>query len=148
MVNTVLRNISFVAFGFAALGLALLASMKSLFSSDPVGIVVQVLAVGLMLWARITFGRRSYHAGANPTQGGLVTSGPYRFIRHPIYAAVTYFAWAGALSHPSKVTIAVAIIITLSLLMRMLLEEQLVIVAYPEYKEYSKKVKRLIPFLF
>ena len=30
-------------------------------------------------------------------RGGLVTTGPYRYVRHPIYAAATYFAWAGAL---------------------------------------------------
>jgi len=44
-----------------------------------------------MLWARLTFGGRSFHAGANPTAGGVVTTGPYRFVRHPIYAAILYF---------------------------------------------------------
>jgi protein-S-isoprenylcysteine O-methyltransferase Ste14 len=34
--------------------------------------------------ARVTFGGRSFHVGANPTEGGLVTKGPYRFVRHPI----------------------------------------------------------------
>jgi protein-S-isoprenylcysteine O-methyltransferase Ste14 len=42
---------------------------------------LQVLALLLFLWARITFGRRSYHVVADPTAGGLVTDGPYRFIR-------------------------------------------------------------------
>ena len=50
-----------------------------------------------MVAARITFGRRSFHAAANPTEGGLVTTGPYAYIRHPIYAAILYFVWAGAL---------------------------------------------------
>jgi protein-S-isoprenylcysteine O-methyltransferase Ste14 len=41
--------------------------------------------------ARVTFGRRSFHAAANPTAGGLVTTGPYRLIRHPIYTAACLF---------------------------------------------------------
>jgi hypothetical protein len=41
----------------------------------------------------LTFGARSFHAGANPTDGGVVTAGPYRFFRHPIYAAILYFLW-------------------------------------------------------
>jgi len=60
----------------------------ALFATHPVGIAIQVLAALLMLWARLTFGGRSFHAAANPTEGGIVTRGPYRFLRHPIYAGV------------------------------------------------------------
>jgi Phospholipid methyltransferase len=71
----------------------------SLFSSSLVVIVCQALAVLLGIWARLSFGRRSFHVAANPTAGGLVTTGPYRFIRHPIYTAVCLFTMAGALAH-------------------------------------------------
>lgn len=37
---------------------------------------LQVLAVLLMVWARVTFGARSFHASAGPTEGQLVTTGP------------------------------------------------------------------------
>jgi protein-S-isoprenylcysteine O-methyltransferase Ste14 len=60
----------------------------NLFSSSPVVIAIQVGAGLLLVWARLAFGRRSFHLAANPTEGGLVTDGPYRYIRHPIYAAV------------------------------------------------------------
>ena len=139
---------SLVAVGIAICGVAFLAFKDNLISSNPPGIIVQVLALGLMLWARMTFGKRSFHAAANPTEGGLVTNGPYRFLRHPIYAAATYLVWAGVLSHRSIETIAIAIAVTLCLVVRMLLEEQLLIVSYPEYEQYSKSAKRIIPFLF
>ena len=60
----------------------------ALIARTPIGIALQGLAIALMLWARLTFGMRSFHATANPTEGGLVTAGPYRYWRHPIYAAV------------------------------------------------------------
>ena len=58
---------------------AVLFVRHALFADHPVGIAVQVAAVLLMLWARVTFGLRSFHAAANPTEGGIVTSGPYRW---------------------------------------------------------------------
>ena len=76
------------------------------------GIAVQAAAIVLMVWARLTFGRRSFHAAANPTSGGLVTSGPYRFVRHPIYAAACYFVWAGALDHRSLTAVLGALLLT------------------------------------
>ncbi len=71
----------------------------SLFGAGPISITIQVAAAVLMIWARVTFGARSFHAAANPTEGGLVTSGPYRYLRHPIYAAILYFVWAGIGAH-------------------------------------------------
>src|SRR5437773_10085361 len=75
--------------------------LRSLFSPSWIVIAVQLAAVLLFLWARITFGRRSFHLAANPTEGGLVTTGPYRHIRHPIYTALCLFTGAGAAAHLS-----------------------------------------------
>src|SRR5678815_5205020 len=80
-------------------GLLGLLSTRTLFSSSPLVIALQILALVLFLWARVTFGRRSYHLVANPTEGGLVTGGPYRYIRHPIYAAFCLFTLAGMAAH-------------------------------------------------
>jgi len=104
-----------------------------LFTAQPIAIALQLMGVALMVWARVTFGRRSFHAAANPTAGGLVTTGPYRIIRHPIYTAACLFGWG---------------LLLLSALMRMICEEQLVKQKYPEYVEYAKVTKRMVPFLF
>src|SRR5262245_46386137 len=89
--------------GYAAImaGIVLLLRSRALFSPSPVVIAGQLLALALMLWARISFGTRSFHLTATPTAGGLVTTGPYRFIRHPIYASIGLFTWASVLGHPS-----------------------------------------------
>src|SRR5881296_3946464 len=96
-----LKLLSILGYLLMIPGLAFLVITRNLFSSAPVVIVVQALALMLLLWARITFGRRSFHASADPTEGGLVTHGPYRYIRHPIYTAVCAFVWAGILAHLS-----------------------------------------------
>ena len=80
-------------------GLLGLLTTRNLFSSSPLVISVQVVAFLLFLWARITFGRRSYHVVADPTEGGLVMGGPYRYVRHPIYAAMCLFTLAGVAGH-------------------------------------------------
>jgi protein-S-isoprenylcysteine O-methyltransferase Ste14 len=120
----------------------------SLFSSRPLVIALQVAAALLMIWARVTFGLRSFHAAANPTAGGLVTSGPYRYIRHPIYTAVCLFGWAGILAHPSAASLALGVVLLAGGLMRMFSEERLVAERYPEYGEYAKRTKRMIPFVY
>jgi protein-S-isoprenylcysteine O-methyltransferase Ste14 len=145
---TVNKISSLVTFGVAVIGLAFLIFTKHLFSSHPIGIMIQVLSAGLMIWARITFGIRSFHSVANTTKGKLVTSGPYHLLRHPIYVSVIYFVWAGVLSTPVIATIAAAAIITISLIIRMLLEEKFLKLDYDEYIAYSKHTYLIIPFLF
>ena len=119
-----------------------------LFTAQPIAIALQLFAVALMVSARVTFGRRSFHAAANPTAGGLVTTGPYRIIRHPIYTAACLFGWASIVVHWSLVSVAWGMLLLLGALVRMLCEEQLVKQKYPEYVEYAKVTKRMVPSLF
>ena len=125
-----------------------LIATHALFSRSPAVIAVQVAAVALMVWARVAFGRRSFHATANPTEGGVVTTGPYRFVRHPIYTAVCLFVFAGALAHVSLTAVGLALLVFLGALGRMLPEERLVLQRYPEYAEYAARTKRMLPLVF
>jgi len=128
------------------LAIVCLVLRDSLLANGYVSVSVQLMAVLLMVWARITFGRRSFHIGANPTEGGLVTTGPYKFIRHPIYASVLYFLWAGVFSHISFVNFVFGVISIAGVFMRILTEEHLLMLQYPEYSEYAARTKRIVPF--
>jgi protein-S-isoprenylcysteine O-methyltransferase Ste14 len=119
-----------------------------LLSSSPVIIAVQVVAFLLFLWARLTFGRRSYHVAANPTQGGLVNSGPYRHIRHPIYTAMSVFSAAGVVGHWSWASGLLGGLVLGSALLRILCEEALITARYPEYRQYAATTWRMIPCVF
>jgi len=129
------------------IAIILLMKEESLFAETTFTRVLQAFPVLLMLYARVTFGMRSFHASADPTDGGLVTEGPYKFIRHPIYAAVLYFAWIGVLTHITLINIILGIIEAVGISLRIHLEEKLILQKYPEYREYSKKTKRIIPFI-
>ena len=144
----VLRNLSLAALLLMILAMWGLLATRSLFAGVPAAVAVQVAAVCLMVWARATFGRRSFHAGADPTPGGLVTTGPYRFIRHPIYTAVCLFGWAGVLSHWSPRAALLGVLLLVGSLGRMLCEERMVVEVYPEYRRYAQTTKRMVPYVF
>jgi protein-S-isoprenylcysteine O-methyltransferase Ste14 len=136
---------SLAGFGVAVLVIAVLFTRQELFARTPIFIGIQLLALALMVWARITFGRRSFHAAASPTAGGLVTSGPYRWWRHPIYAAIIYFLWAGVADHRSPAGAALAAAATAGLVVRMVAEERFLRDAYGGYAAYAERARRIVP---
>jgi protein-S-isoprenylcysteine O-methyltransferase Ste14 len=144
----VLRTISIISLLFMALALIGLAIRGALFSLQPIAIVLEVTAAVLMIWARVTFGSRSFHAAANPTSGGLITTGPYRFIRHPIYTAICLFAWSGILTHWTIIDATLGTLLLLGAVARILCEEKMLVEIYPAYREYAQSTKRMLPFIY
>ncbi|MGH7499207.1 MAG: methyltransferase family protein [Gemmatimonadales bacterium] len=142
-----LKKVSLVATSILTVAVLSLFFRRALFAHGVIPITLQVVAGLLMLWARLTFGVRSFHAGANPTDGGLVMTGPYRLVRHPIYTALLLFMWAGIASHGATLSVLTAIVATAAIAVRIGAEEQLVVEAYPEYAEYVHRTKRIIPFV-
>ncbi len=143
-----LKSLSVLGYLAMAGGVVGLLLAHCLLSPSPVVLLPQGAAVTLMIWARITFGRRSFHFAANPTEGGLVTTGPYRFIRHPIYTAVCLFTVPGVAAHWSWASALLGALVMLGALLRMLSEEKLLVGRYPEYRQYAAATSRMIPFVF
>jgi len=144
----ILKALSLVGYLGMMSGLLVLMWLHSVFSRSLIVIALQVAALLLFFWARITFGRRSFHLAANPTEGGLVDTGPYHYIRHPIYTALCLFTGAGAAAHLSwKTEFALGIFFGFALL-RIFCEESLVTKHYPEYREYAGRTWRMVPGLF
>ena len=142
-----LRAASVVGFILMVVALAVLISIRSLLADSAITVTLQVAGVVFMIWARITFGRRSFHLAANPMEGGLVTSGPYRLVRHPIYSSVLLFTIAGVITHISPVSICCSVVLIGGVALRVYAEEKLVTRQYPEYADYAAKTKRIIPFV-
>ena len=143
-----MKALSVVGWILMGMGLLGLLHVRALVSPSPVAIVVQVAAALLMIWARFTFGLRSFHATANPTEGVLITHGPYRFIRNPVYTSVVLFAFAGAAANLSALSAGWALATLVGALVRIFLEERFLRATYPDYAEYAKRTPRMIPWLF
>jgi len=142
-----MRATAIVGFSAAVLAIAALFWRGELFARQPLLIAAQALAFALMVWARVTFGRRSFHAGAVPTDGELVSTGPYRYWRHPIYAAIIYFVVATALDHRHLTTLALALVVIIGLALRMRAEEHFLRSRYSGYRQYAARTSRIIPGL-
>jgi protein-S-isoprenylcysteine O-methyltransferase Ste14 len=143
-----LKTLSIVGYLGMLAGLLGLMATRALFSPSPLVIAGQLLALALFLWARVTFGRRSFHVRADPTEGGLVTVGPYRYIRHPIYTAFCLFTAMGVLAHWSSSAVLFTATVVISAVLRVVCEEALVAARYPEYAQYAASTWRMIPYVF
>ena len=114
-------------------------------ATGPASIALQVAGVLLNFWARLTFRARSFHADAQTTTGALVTKGPYGIVRHPVYASLLVILSGALVAHPISLAFACVAFLVVATLTRIFLEECLLREAYPEYADYSLRVKRIIP---
>jgi protein-S-isoprenylcysteine O-methyltransferase Ste14 len=139
----VLRALSVLSVAAMAIGVAGLWLSGALVASRWALRLLQAAMLALMI-AAIAWSRRS-RADAG---SALVTSGPYAYLRHPLYAALIHFVWAGAVDHFSWPVLGWAVTVTAGAFTRMHVEEYRLKRRFPEYRAYRKRVKKLIPFVF
>jgi protein-S-isoprenylcysteine O-methyltransferase len=117
---------------------------------EPAGMLLCAAGYLLMAWALFTL-RANYQVGGNAprTSDALVTSGPYRLVRHPMYAAALFISLGLACLTRSLAFFAIFCIYVLLILMLIPVEEAALRRAYREpYAVYQGAVKRLVPFLY
>jgi protein-S-isoprenylcysteine O-methyltransferase Ste14 len=78
----------------------------------------------------------------------LATKGPYRYIRHPLHAALMLLAWGAASKVPSFFSIALALVTTGLLCYTSYLEELENLERFEEYDRYMGETRMFIPGVF
>jgi hypothetical protein len=64
-----------------------------------------------------------------------------------MYSAVLLFIWAAILSHLSVLNLAIGVAVTSVVDIRVVTEERLLRARYPEYRDYARSTKALVPFV-
>lgn len=113
------------------------------------GCLVAVTGAALVLRSRAELGA-AWSLVPTADQGtGLVTTGPYRLIRHPIYLGLSMLALGEALafsSYPASLVVFSAIVPTF--MWRACAEERVLVDTFGErYADYRRQTKVMIPYL-
>ena len=103
-----------------------------------------VLAATWVCWKRMG---KSWRMGIDPGERtGLVVTGPYAYVRHPIYALSSLLMVTTAITLPSPAMIAVAVIHLAFLQWEARREEAFMVSVHGAgYREYRDRVGRFLP---
>jgi protein-S-isoprenylcysteine O-methyltransferase Ste14 len=112
-----------------------------------IGAVLFAGGIALAVWARLHLGRNWGMPMTQRAEPELVTSGPYRFVRHPIYTGLLTAMLGTALVNNLLGLIVVAALVAYFYYSGTVEERNLTATFPQAYPEYKSRTKMLIPFL-
>jgi protein-S-isoprenylcysteine O-methyltransferase Ste14 len=112
-----------------------------------IGAVVVGLGLALAVWARVHLGRNWGMPMTQKAEPELITSGPYRFVRHPIYSGILAGVLGTALANNLIGLIIVAILGSYFYYSAIVEERNLTATFPTAYPAYRAHTKMLIPFV-
>lgn len=115
------------------------------------GVALLPLALCLLLgfWTLVYNHPGNFNIRPEPKAGGrLITGGPYRHVRHPMYTAVLLFGMAEVLAYGDAFKLVALALLILVLWKKSSVEEVALREKFPEYAAYAVGTKRFIPLLW
>ncbi len=129
-----------------------LAGVRLLPKRPEIGLLADALAlIGLlvMLWARAIIGKNWSGEVVLRKDHELAMTGPYAYVRHPIYSGLLLLMLATAMAFGVVSGFVVFVTFFAVLLYKSRIEERFMAGHFPEtYTAYMKKTKALVPFVF
>jgi protein-S-isoprenylcysteine O-methyltransferase Ste14 len=115
---------------------------------DVVGTALALAGGALGIWAGSTLGSALTPYPEPTGRGQLVAAGPYRIVRHPIYAAgIAFFVGYGLFSRPLALVLTLVLAVLWAL--KSSVEEQYLGAHYEGYAAYADEVRwRLVPGVY
>ena len=105
---------------------------------------IAVLSVAIVIWARVSLGR---NIGFVPAQRQIVSSGAYRYVRHPIYTGL-FLALVGFVLRAYSVSNLLAAATVIALFMIKSIVEERFLRQDPQYADYLTRVRwRWVPMV-
>jgi len=113
-----------------------------------VGVGLCLAGFGFAVWARMNLGR-NWGMPMSLRQGHeLVTSGPYSYVRHPIYTGIM-LAMIGSALTLGLIWLVLFAVTFVYFAFSARTEEELMVAQFPDtYPAYRRRTKMLIPFVF
>jgi protein-S-isoprenylcysteine O-methyltransferase Ste14 len=115
----------------------------------PLSSILCAAGIAIAIWARTILGR---NWSANPTikEGHeLITRGPYRFVRHPIYTGILLAMVGSPVVADGRLrSVLFFAFVAIGLHFKSKVEEGLMMQTFPNsYPEYCRRTKAIIPFI-
>ena len=113
-----------------------------------VGALAFAAGVACYRWGASTLGDALSPLVSPHPHGRLVTAGPYRVVRHPMYLGQLLIAFGAPATLGCRAAFAVSFAAAIVLVVRVGMEENALARMYADYSSYRARSKRLVPFLF
>ena len=112
------------------------------------GCAVCLLGLGITIWARRTLARNWNVDVVFKEDHELITHGPYRYARHPIYTGLLTMFLGTAVARGRIDGFLAVVFCLLSFWIKLKQEEKLMLQHFPDsYPDYKQRVKALVPFV-
>lgn len=112
------------------------------------GIAITIAGLGLAIWARAYLGRNWSSVVSVKVGHQLIRSGPYRWVRHPIYSGLILAMTGTALARHQVRGLIAVVLLYVGFTIKSRIEEQTMTATFgPEYAQYASTTGAILPRL-
>ncbi len=114
-----------------------------------IGLFLTVAGLVFSVWARLYLGSNWSASVQVKEQHQLVRSGPYHFVRHPIYTGILAAFLGTALAQDQWRSVLAFVVLVAGVIYKLRLEERFMTETFGEtYRDYRRHVRALVPFVY